>query len=802
MHLPVEASIPELCQALRSSGSAVLSAPPGSGKTTVVPLRLLENGIPATGTIMMLEPRRLATRAAARRMASLLGEEVGQTVGYVTRDDRQVGPETRIEVVTEGILTRRLQRDPELPGVGLIIFDEFHERNLQTDLGLAFTLETRASIRPDLAVVVMSATLDADRVAGMLDAPVISSEARSHPVEMRWVPPKRSGRTEDHATAIVLRALEADVGDLLVFLPGMGEIERVARALTEAGAAAEIHRLHGSLPAADQDAAITPSTRRKVVLSTDIAESSLTVAGVSVVIDSGLARAPRFDVRTAMTRLQTVSISRASADQRAGRAGRTGPGVAYRLWSKVEHATRRAHIAPEITQVDLAGVVLELRAWGALDASTLSFLDPPAPKSLEEATRLLTVLGAIEEGRPGLTGLGEKMARLPVHPRLAHMITASGADAGLACVLASVLEDRDPMRGRSDELPVDIALRVSLVTGRSSHGAADRRGLERVRRTAADLARRVGAHIDDADPDRSGSLLALAFPDRLAIRRGTPGRFQLRTGTTAWVSSSDPLAPESFLVAADLDGKRKDSRIRLAAAIDTADVLERFSSEIEIGTTLIWSGNRLVSRWSSRLGGIVLEETEQRAEPGPDTVRAVLERVSAKPTLLQWTDHALSLRQRVEFLRRHDERWPDFSDRGLVASLADWLGPELTFVTGLDELAVIDLGRVLERRLGHAARAELERRAPAELTLDKTRRRLRIDYSAEAPAVAGKVQDFFGTATTPTVDGRPVVVTLLSPAGRPVQVTTDLAGFWTGSWQQVRKEMAGRYPKHHWPERP
>lgn len=801
VELPVEVSVADLVEALASAGSAVLSAPPGSGKTTLVPLRLLEAGVAGDGRIVMLEPRRIATRAAARRMASLLGEEVGTTVGYVTRDDRRIGPDTRIEVVTEGVLTRRIQRDPSLPGTSVLIFDEFHERNLQTDLGLAFTIDVRSALRPDLKLLIMSATLDTARIAGLLGAPVVSSEARSHPVDIRWMPPKRQARIEDQMVTSILGALDAEVGDVLAFLPGVGEIERVARRLEEAGAAAEVHRLHGSQTAVDQDAALLPSLRRKVVLATDIAETSLTVEGVSIVVDSGLARAPRFDARTGMTRLQTVPISRASADQRSGRAGRTGPGVAYRLWSKVEHGTRPTHIAAEIGQVDLAGLMLEVRAWGVADPRQLTFLDPPPAKTVDEATRLLLALGAIHQEGAGLTELGEAMARLPVHPRLGHMIVSSDRDAGLACVLAAVLDDRDPLRSGLGDLPVDLALRARVVLGTERHPAADRRGVDRARRTAEDLARRAGASLDAADPNRVGAVLALAYPDRLAIRRGSPGRFQLRTGTTAWTPAGDPLSTERFLVAADLDGKRKDARIRLAAAIDLVDVLDRFSEHVETSTSLEWVGDRLMSKWSSRLGGIVLDQGGQRAEPGPEAIAAVLARVRAKPTLLRWTDAAMSFRHRVAFLRSRDDSWPDLSDASLMARLEEWLGPEIGLVTGLDELALIDPGRILQRQLPQHLRAELDRLAPAELTLARGRK-VRVGYESGEPAVAGRVQDFFGMRATPIVGGVPITVTMLSPAGRPLQVTRDLAGFWDGSWHQVRKEMAGRYPKHDWPQRP
>ena len=491
--LPVEASIPEVRRCLADQGHAVLVAPPGSGKTTVVPLRLLDEPWRHAGKILVLEPRRLATRAAARRMADLLGESVGESVGYVTRDDRRVGPRTDIEVITEGVLTRRVQRDPELPGVALVVFDEVHERNLQTDLGLAFTLEARDTLRPDLRMLVMSATIDADRVAALLGrgepAPVVTSDARSYPVEVRWDPPERGTWVEDHAADVVRRALRDETGDVLVFLPGMRAILRCRDRLQGVDPAVDVRLLHGSLPPGEQDAALAPSStgRRRVVLSTDIAETSLTVEGVRVIVDTGQGRAPRLDLRHGMTRLETIPISRASADQRAGRAGRVEPGVAYRLWSKLEHGARRPHIDPEITQIDLAGLALELALWGSLDPSTLRFLDPPPAKAYAEAKRLLALLGAVDDaGR--LTTAGERMAGLPLHPRLARMVVDAGEDDALACVIAGLLEERDIMHGRPDDVPVDLSLRVRLVVDPSlDHPAASGRSIQRVRRTVADL---------------------------------------------------------------------------------------------------------------------------------------------------------------------------------------------------------------------------------------------------------------------------------------------------------------------------
>jgi ATP-dependent helicase HrpB len=799
--------MPSLRSALAAQRQAVLVAPPGSGKTTIVPLLLLEEPWLEGRKITLLEPRRLATRAAARRMAFLLGEQPGETVGYVTKTDRKIGSRTRIEVVTEGVLTRRLQRDPELPGVGLVVFDEFHERNLQTDLGLALVLGARRMLRPDLRLLVMSATIDSERIAALFGggegAPVIRSEARSFPVEVRWEPRPRQTWLEPHVVAVVRQALRVDDGDILVFLPGIGEINRVMNLLRDAGVDADIHRLHGSLSIEEQDAALAVASNRKVVLSTDIAESSLTVEGVRVVVDGGTARAPRFDSRTGMTRLKTIPISKASADQRSGRAGRTEPGVAYRLWSKVEHGPRKAHIEPEITQVDLAGFALELAAWGAADASDLDFLDRPPRRALAEAHRLLELLGAIDgDGR--LTESGRAMVNLPLHPRLARMVVDAGDDQALACLLAAVVDDRDILRGPPDEIPIDVAVRIELVTGAAdAHPNLDRRALGRLQRNARDLARRADIQMNGVDPDHCGRVLALAFPDRLAVQRGTAGRFQLRTGTSAWVASSDSLAGERFVVVADLDGKRKDTRIRLAAALAGEEVSAVYAHEVEERAELVWVDDRLMERRTVRLGGMVLEQREQRATPGPEATAAVISRLQQRKLEdLPWTDAARAIRDRVAFLRTTvGSQWPDWSTPTLVESLEDWLLPSLGLPTGFDRFDGLHLASVLRGRLGHRLAGDLERLAPKEITVPSGRS-VRVDYSGDWPTVAVRVQEMYGTTITPMVGGRPVVLQLLSPARRPLQITRDLGGFWAGSWSEVRKEMAGRYPKHDWPADP
>ena len=874
MTLPVVACLDELRAALAGRGLAVLQAPPGAGKTTVVPPALLDEPwlahrpdapdragasaargstageAPGGGRIVMLEPRRLATRAAARRMAALRRERVGETIGYRTRDDRQVGPATRIEVVTEGILTRRLQRDPGLEGVGLVIFDEFHERSLQADLGLALALDARRHLRPDLCLLVMSATLDGDRVAALLGgggppAPVITSESRSHPVEVRWAPRRPREHIEPATVAAVRQVLRTEPeGDVLVFLPGAGEIVRTGEQLTAAlpaGAPVDVHLLYGALPAGDQDAALVPGLpgRRKVVLATDIAETSLTVEGTSIVVDGGLARRPAFDATTGLTRLETVPASRASADQRAGRAGRLGPGVAVRLWSKVEHAARRPYSEPEMRQADLAGLALELAVWGT-DTADLAFLDPPPLRALDEARRLLVELGALapaggahrdtdggsgagraapggdREGGAPLrpTAAGREMAALPLHPRLARMVLV-GRDRGqgwLACLLAALLEDRDVLRGRPDDLPTDVGVRLALLDDPARrHPRADGRALRRARDRARDVARRAGVTPGGADHAEAGALLAAAYPDRIAQARGGVGRYVLRAGTEGWLPSGDPLAPEPLLAVAEVDGRRSKGRIRLAAPLAADQLDDIAGDEVVEHARLAWDADRddLVARVERRLGRLRLGTVERRPDPGLPATTALVDRVrSTALAALPWSAAARLLQARVAFLRATlGDPWPDLSDGALRRSLDDWLAPRLAGATGRADLDRLDMVRVLRAMVPAEVAGDLDRLAPAAVTVPSGRR-VPLDYGEGAPGdppvLAVRVQQMFGTTATPTVAGGrvPVTLRLLSPADRPVQVTSDLAGFWAGSWRDVRKDMAGRYPKHPWPEDP
>lgn len=810
--LPVTAEIARVRRALSESRRCVLTAPPGAGKTTLVPLALLDD-LPTGGRVVLLEPRRLAARAAARRMAQLLGESVGDTVGLRTRDERIVGPTTRIEVLTEGVLTRRLQSDPELPGVSIVIFDEVHERNLTTDLGLALCLDVASTIRPDLALLAMSATADTDRLSRLLDgAPVIVSEGRAHPVDQRWIPTAQGTRIEDAVVAATERALADNSGDILVFLPGIAEIMRVVDRLRLAVESnVDVLPLAGSLTLEQQDAALRPSGegRRRVVVSTDIAETSLTVEGVRIVVDSGLARAPRHDPATGMTRLTTVTTSRSSATQRAGRAGREAPGVAYALWSKIEHGTRLAHPTPEISEADLASFLLESLAWGS-EPDDLRLITPPPVSSVRSARALLTDLGAINtEG--ALTDDGRRMLTLPLHPRLARMVVRHPHP--ISCVLAALLDERDPLRGRRDELPVDLETRVSLVRGenpslpngvRPDHGA-----LDRIRRRAADLMRRatIAGTPSDARAEDAGRALIEAYADRIAMRRRA-GQFQLRTGAGAWIPETDPLASEEFIVAADLDGRRDRARVRLAAAVDGAAVIRRFAEIpglLSERRRLDWDADRddLVESVERRLGSLRLGTTTARPEPGAETTHALIDRVRVTGlAVLPWNGEALGLRERVGFLRaRRGDPWPDWSREGLIAGLDDWLAPYLTGATSRTDLESLDLTMLLRAMLPWPEGADLDRLAPSALSTPAGTT-APISYADGRPVCAVRVQDLFGLGEHPLADGEPLVLELLSPADRPVQVTADLPGFWSGSWSQVRSDMAGRYPKHHWPDDP
>lgn len=766
----------------------------------------------------MLEPRRLAARAAAQRMAALLGERVGDTVGYQTRDERKIGSSTRIEVLTEGILTRRLQNDPTLDGTAIVIFDEVHERNLPTDLGLAFLLDAQRTFDGDLRILAMSATAQAEKFADVLGdtagpAPVITSDGRIFPVDIRYLPRQRDDRLENAVSDAILHALKNDEGDILVFLPGLGEINRAQQVLRDrVGETVDIVRLAGALPFAEQDAALqaSPNGRRRVVLSTDIAETSLTVEGIHIVVDSGLTRTPRLDVRTGLTELVTVTSSKASADQRSGRAGRVREGVAYRLWSRIEDSTRLAHLPAEITQADLCSLALDIASWGT-PIEELSFLDAPPPKTLALAHTTLKMLQLIDH-RGVITTLGSSVLGLPLHPRLGTMVARnadSPAQGWIACVLAALLEERDILRGRPDSLPTDIALRVRLVLDLERHDLADRGALHRVREAARDIARRSGISSDtyissDMVDSLCGAVLLSAYPDRLAMRRSSAGQFVMREGGAVSCDSKDDIAKEMFIIAADVDSRRGGSRLRRAASIDIELIAPVLGDDVEVESYLTWDKSRddLVHRVVRKVGSIRIDERDLTPVPGDDTTDALIERAKATQLKLLSGGAATEFRNRIAFLRHHrGDEWPDTSQSHLLATIDEWLRPFLVGATSRADIAAIDLTMVLQSSLGWDKSAALDSLAPAMFTPPHGKP-VTINYAdPDAPTVAVRVQHLFGLTAHPCVLGStvPLRIQLLSPADRPIQITSDLPSFWKGSWAEVRKDMAGRYPKHKWP---
>ena len=823
--LPIEPVLPALQEALRSRPGAVVVAPPGAGKTTRVPLALLDEPWLAGRRVLMLEPRRLAARAAARYMARSLGEPVGATVGYRIRLDTRVGPATRLEVITEGVLTRLLQADPALEGVGLVIFDEFHERSLHADLGLALCLEAQAVLRPDLRLLVMSATLAAEPVAALLnDAPIIARAGRSYPVETRYLPGPVAGWIELAVVRAIGRALAAEAGDILVFLPGAGEIRRVQAQLADLAPAVRVVPLYGNLAQAEQDLALAPSPpgERRVVLATAIAETSLTVEGVRVVIDSGLMRVPRFSPRTGMTRLETVPVSLASADQRRGRAGRLEPGVCYRLWPQADDRHLARQSTPEMLEADLAPLALELAAWGVADPDQLRWLDPPPAAALAQARDLLVQLGALD-ATGQITAHGRQMAGLGLHPRLAHMVLRAVplALGALACELAALLSERDICRGEGAAPDADLRLRLAALRGAGGY-PVDAAACRRVRAEAEHWQRQLGLRPGaPGEVDAAGLLLAFAYPDRVAQRRATGG-FVLRSGRGAAFASPQPLADAAYLVAADLDDQGSESRIFLAAPLSPGDLERHCGDQIAAETVIAWDGaaQAVRARRRTRLGALVLQEAPL-ADPDPEAVRAALLAgiAAAGLAILPWTRAARQFQQRLCFLHHLEPgrpdaaaaalvataaHWPDAAAAALVATAAHWLGPWLDGMKSAADLQRLDLVAVLGALLTWEQRRELDGSAPTHLVVPSGSR-LPVDYSdPAAPVLAVRLQEMFGLAETPRIarGSVPLTLHLLSPAQRPVQVTRDLASFWRTAYFEVRKDLRGRYPKHFWPEDP
>ncbi len=835
--LPVDAVLDALVAALTDHGVAVLEAPPGAGKTTRVPLVLLERGLAdlaadevgtdggdgagdrrsggrSGGRIVVLEPRRVAARAAAGRLAEQLGEPVGRTVGLTTRDERRTSRATRIEVVTDGVVLRRLQRDPGLEGVAVLLFDEFHERGLEADLALAFALESRAALRPDLALLVASATLDGARVAAALGgAPVVRAEGRSFPVTVQHREPADPRQLDRAVADAVADALDDADGDLLVFLPGVREIRRTARLLDglALAGAPRILPLHGSLPPAEQDAAIRPAPdgRRKVILATDLAESSLTIDGVTTVVDAGRSREPRFDAATGMAGLVTVPASRASADQRAGRAGRTAPGRAVRLWPEREHAGRDAHPRAAMVTDDLTRATLEIAAWGA-SVDELVLLDAPPAPALSRARQTLAELGAL--GADGtITPHGRALVAVPAHPRVAHLLLV-GRDGGvgtLATELAAVLADRDPLMTRWEAPCADLAARVRVLRGGAPPaGVRVRRGaLDRARREQRRLARLLDVPADHGgDVEGLGGLVLAGWPDRLAAARpDRRGRFVLASGRGAVLSEGDVLAGEALLAVAHLDRGDDEARIHLAAAVDEGTVRAVAGDAITVHDEIQWRDGDVVAERREQLGAVVLHRRD--AAEDPDRLHAaLLDGIAQEGVgLLQWTDADRELQARVALVRAvRGSAWPDLGDDRLVADAPELIGGFLLHARRRRDLTAVRAGDVLAAQLAPGQRRELDRLAPTHLSVPSGSS-IRLDYtSGDRPVLAVRVQELFGARRTPSVvDGQvSVLVHLLSPAQRPVQVTDDLAGFWERTYPEVRAELRGRYPKHAWPEDP
>jgi ATP-dependent helicase HrpB len=797
-NLPVSDALPALRATLDAGQAAVLVAPPGAGKTTLVPLELLSAPWRGDGKILMLEPRRLATRAAASRMASLLDEPVGRTVGFRTRIDAATSPATRIEVITEGLLVRRLQSDPGLDGVAAVILDEIHERLLESDLALALCLDLRHVLRPELRLLAMSATADGARLAGLMDAAVIESLGRMFPVAIQHARTDIAIPRElpDAMARAIRAALAEHDGDILAFLPGMAEIRRTQTALEKCGA--DVLPLHGELPPAEQDRALRPSDTRRVVLATSIAETSLTVPGVRIVVDGGWRRVPRLDPSTGLTRLATVRVSRAAADQRAGRAGRESPGTAIRLWTQAQHRGLAPFDRPEILEAELSSLVLDCAAWGTRPEQ-LKFQDQPPQGALTAAAALLTELGALEGGR--ITPAGQRMASLGSHPRLAAMMLAAETPGqqALAADLAALLEERDPLR--SPDAPADIGARLLAI--RHGDPDADRGALSQIRRTASQYRRRLRLPADlenDGDP---GRLLAAAFPDRIGQRRGEPGSFRFSGGGGGRMSRTDKLASVPLLVAAALDVKTA-ARIRLAAQLDPDNlpsaVAARITEQVEAGFDPV-SGSVLARR-RRRFGVLVLSDRMVPVDPAE--VATLLADTVASQGLkpLKPNDTVQQFRARVALMRgiEPEAGWPDLSDEALITTVRDWLAPRLHGMARLADLERLDLLAIFRGLLPWNLAARLDQALPARLTLPHGS--AQVDYTGQVPIAEARAQAFYGMVTTPLLaEGRiKLRLALLSPAGRPIAVTADLANFWKGTWADARRDMRGRYPKHDWPE--
>ncbi len=802
--LPIHEALPALRSALAATNAAVLVAPPGAGKTTVVPLALLDEPWVQGRKLLVLEPRRLAARAAATRMASTLEENVGETVGYRVRLQSKISAKTRIEVITEGVFTRMILDDPGLDGVAAVLFDEFHERSLDADLGLAFARDAQGVLREDLRLIVMSATLDGARVAALLDgAPVVESQGRMFPVETKYLGRDPRERIEDAVTKAVMSALSNEIGSLLIFLPGQGEIRRVEERLTERvrDPAVILAPLYGALDPRAQDLAIerAPPDKRKVVLATSIAETSLTIEGVRVVIDAGQARVPRYDPASGLTRLETVRVSRAAADQRRGRAGRLEPGVCYRLWDEPETRSLIPFARPEILEADLSRLALDLAAWGVTDPAALAFLDQPPAVAFKEARALLERLGALDPSG-AITAHGRALGDLALPPRLAHMVVeaAAGGAANLGARIAAVLTERG--LGGND---TDLRTRLERLDRDRAPKTRDALALtERWANAAARHVKTVRAHA--ADP---GLLLAEAYPERIAKARGKPGEYRLASGRGVFLEPTDALARETWLAVGELGGGAARDRVLLAAPLDEAELVDAFADRFVVEERVApGPGGKLRAVRLRRLGELVIDEQVLDKLPEGAIQKALLEQVrSAGLESLSWGDRSRAARARLAFLRSLDEAWPDVADAALVQGLETWFAPLLEGRAGLTQVGDGALEQALLDLVPWDLRRRLDAEAPERFEAP-TGSRLAIDYADDGgPRVDVRVQELFGLGEHPTVGGAqriPLTLALLSPGHKPVQLTKDLPGFWKGSWADVRKDMRGRYPRHPWPEDP
>ena len=810
--LPIDGLLPELLTALEKNNNVVLSADPGAGKTTRVPVALLDASWLTGKKIVMLEPRRLAAQRAAAYMAQQSGEKIGETIGYRIRGDNIVGKNTRVEVVTEGILTRFLQNDSSLPDVGIVIFDEYHERSIHADLGLALTLDVQRHLRPDLRILIMSATLDGLAVSALLgDAVVVKSEGRVFPVETNYLAHPHDGAIEPLVVSAIRRALRENEGDLLVFLPGQREIRKVGSLLEEKESPENVvvHTLFGDASPERQRAALMPAQKgfRKVILSTSIAETSLTIDGVRVVIDSGLARGPRFDPRRGMSGLVTTSVSHATAEQRRGRAGRQSPGVCYRMWTEQQHNQFPRFPQPEILVTDLAPLALEFARWGTPNGEGLRFIDEPPAAHFAQARDLLARLGALD-GEGKLTRHGRAMSEMPVHPRLAHMLLR-GKELGigsLACEVAALLDDRDILRGGKD---ADVDLHSRLYVLRKGNGR-DQGARERVREQVRKLRDLLGSRTVTSSEDRAGVLLALAYPERVARKREAKGNaYQLAGGTGAVLPKDSMLSREEYLAVGEVDGVGSEVKIFLAASLTEEDIMEAFAGQLTSMDEIFWDARReaVVSRKVTRFGAIELSHV-QITPPDEVVIPVVLEaiRLSGLDSL-PWTKDALSVKVRSEWLRTTgivNPDWPDLSDARLLNTMEEWLSPYLHGILKRSQFSRLDLSKIIRSFFSYKQLAELDKLAPTHLTVP-TGSRISIEYSAsDQPVLAVRMQEMFGQTETPAIANEKVkiVLHLLSPAHRPLAVTQDLVSFWKNAYPDVRKEMRGRYPKHYWPEDP